>query len=175
MMKHLLLLAVLPVTLSAALPDVLALAPARTTVEVRAYGMGFLPLDGNFTTFDGMLNYDAADHGACRVDLRVDVASLTMSNAAIRATLLGPDYMDAAQFPTLRFEGACQADDLVGNLTMHGVTRSFTMETTRGARELTAQGSLRRGDWGMTNTSMIAGSTVRITVRVHLPPVGEAG
>jgi polyisoprenoid-binding protein YceI len=145
-----------------------ALTPANAVVAIRTYGMGLLPLDGNFTRFDGKLTYDAGDRRDCRVSLQVDVASLAMTNSAIRDTILGPEFMDAAQFPTLRFTGACQDDGIAGELLMHGVTRPFALSLEHDPTRLTAEGRLRRADWGMTARPLVGGSTVRITVSVRL-------
>ncbi|MDR3539111.1 MAG: YceI family protein [Acetobacteraceae bacterium] len=151
-----------------------ALAPPAASVGFRAYGLGLLPLDGNFTRFDGVLTYDPSDHGHCRVELRIDVASLAMSSPVIRNDVLGPDFMDAAQFPTLQFGGICQPAGLVGTLAMHGVSRPFALDLDWERVAVTAQGRLRRAEWGMTAKPFIGGATVRITVRTSLSPLHSA-
>ena len=145
------------------------LAPPAVAVAFRAYGMGLFPLDGNFTRFAGILTYDDQQAGVCRVDLQVDVASLAMSNQGIRDDLIGPEFMNAAQFPTLRFQGACQGADLAGDLAMHGQTHSFKLELSPEGHSITAQGRLRRAEWGITGRPLVGGSTARITVEVPLP------
>jgi polyisoprenoid-binding protein YceI len=167
-------IAALPVAVAAEPPQVVALAAPGTTVSFRAYGLGLLPLDGNFTRFDGILTYDPTDHGRCQVELHVDIASLTMSNATIRTDVLGPDFMDAAHFPTLHFTGACRPPGLAGMLEMHGVSRPFAMDLDWEKNGVTAQGRLRRAEWGITAKPFIGGSTVRITVQVKLPAAGAS-
>jgi polyisoprenoid-binding protein YceI len=171
-MALLLFCAFLPVAASAAPPQVAALAAPGTTVAFRVYGLGLLPLDGKFTRFDGILTYDPTDHGRCQVELHVDVASLAMSNATIRTDVLGPDFMDAVHFPTLHFTGACQSSGLAGMLEMHGVSHPFAMDLDWEKNTVTAQGRLRRAEWGITARPFFGGSTVRITVKVTLPGPG---
>lgn len=172
----LLVAAVLPLWAGAAQAGVhqVPLTSPGTTVAFRAYGLGLFPLDGNFSRFDGVLTYDDAQAGVCRVDLRVEVASLMMSDQSIRNDLVGPEFMNAAQFPTLRFQGTCQGPEVVGELAMHGVTRPFALELTPDGAEVTAQGRLRRAEWGMTARPLVGGSTARITVQVALPTLWSA-
>ncbi|HVC60879.1 MAG TPA: YceI family protein [Acetobacteraceae bacterium] len=141
-----------------------ALAPGHATVAFRAYGLGLLPLDGRFARFRGRFSYDPDDHARCTVALRVDVAGLAMAPATVGAMVLGPDFLDAARFPALAYDGACDAGGLTGRLTMHGVTRPFGLTLDWGKDGVTAVGRLRRADWGMTARPLLVGSTVRITV-----------
>lgn len=146
------------------------LRPPSTTIAIRAYGMGLIPLDGNFTRFEGSLTYDPQDRGRCRVHLHVEVASLVMSDASLRDDLLGPEFMDARRYPSLRFDGMCEASGLNGDLTLHGVTHPFALDLDWDANSLAAAGRLRRAVWGMTARPLMGGSTVRITVETPLPP-----
>jgi polyisoprenoid-binding protein YceI len=152
-----------------------ALLPGQSTVGFRAYGLGLLPLDGAFSRFRGQFSYDPADPAHCSVTLTVEVPSLAMDSASVGETILGPGFLDAARFPTLAFDGACDARGLTGQLTMHGVTRPFALTLDWQAHAVTAVGRLRRADWGMTARPLLGGSTVRITVTAPLPapPAGS--
>lgn len=151
------------------------LVPGASAVAFRAYGMGLLPLDGEFTRFHGWIAYDPDDHAACQVELRVEVASLAMSGDAPRDDILGPDFLDAARFPALTYDGACGTDGLDGRLAMHGVTRPFALTLDWTPDSVVAVGRLRRADWGMTAMPILGGSTVRIAVSVRLAEPPHAG
>ena len=151
------------------------LAPADGVVAFRAYGMGLLPLDGEFGRFHGSVTYDPRDHAACRVELRVDVASLGMSTDALRDNVLGPDFLDAGRFPFMEYFGACAGDGLEGRLDMHGVVRPFALTLDWTHDGVVATGRLRRADWGMTAMPVLGGSTVRIKVTVRLAGTRHAG
>ncbi|MBN8907454.1 MAG: YceI family protein [Rhodospirillales bacterium] len=152
----------------AAAPLTVALQPPAASVAFRAYGLGLFPLDGKFTRFDGILTYDPENRGQCRVRLQVEVASLVMSDPSLRDDLVGPEFMDAARFPSLRFEGQCEKDAVSGQLSLHGVTRPFALDLDWQPAAVTAQGRLRRAAWGMTARPLVGGKTVRITVQVPL-------
>jgi len=177
MLRSLLLVAaILPLRAAAAQAGVrqVQLTSPGTIVAFRAYGLGLFPLDGNFSRFDGVLTYDDAQAGVCRVDLRVEVASLMMSDQSIRNDLVGPEFMNAGEFPTLRFQGTCQGPELVGQLAMRGVTRPFALDLSPEGTVVTAQGRLRRAEWGMTARPFVGGSTARITVQVTVPTLWSA-
>ena len=76
------------------------------------------------------------------MELRVQVASLVTDDPSMRGTIVGPDFMDAASFPTLTYAGSCAAAGLGGMLAMHGVTRPFALSLT-GA----GTASWRRAGW----------------------------
>ncbi len=145
------------------------LTPGSSTVGFRAYGLGLLPLDGQFARFHGRFTYDPAAPTHCSVTLQADVASLAMAPASFGQTILGPDFLDATRYPELAYDGACGPQGLAGQLTMHGVTRPFTLTLDLRADGVTAAGSLQRAEWGMTARPLLGGSTVRITVTVPLP------
>ena len=151
------------------------LAPGPSAVSFRAYGLGVFPLDAQFTRFHGWLTYDPANHADCRVALSVDVASMTASSPTFVPHILGPEFLDAARYPTLTFEGACDAAGLDGQLAMHGVTRPLVLSLDWARASLTALGRLQRADWGMTAAPMLAGPTVRIEVSAHLAEARHAG
>ena len=94
---------VLPLLLiaGAAGADQASLLPPASTVELRSYGFGLLPLDGKFTRFHGWMRYDPANPGACQVVLELEAGSLAMANDSIRERITGPEMMDVARFPTL--------------------------------------------------------------------------
>lgn len=154
-----------------------ALLPRDSTVTFRAYGLGFLPLDGHFTRFEGTFIDPPGAPAECSVTLQVNVASLAMDSAAVGETILGPDFLDAARFPLLSYTGTCGPHGLAGQLTMHGVTRPFALTLDRRRNAIIAQGRLRRAEWGMTARPLLGGSTVRITVTAPLPmpPPGAGG
>lgn len=171
-MRHLRFIPMLAALLPAAAPPAAAerieLLPAGSEVAFRAYGLGLLPLDGRFTRFRGWLRYARPDHADCMVELQIEVPSLTMGQESVRDEILGPDFMDAAQFPGMTYRGACEASNLEGMLTMHGVTRPFALSLDWSERQGVAEGNLRRSEWGVSGMPILAGPTVRIRVTAPL-------
>lgn len=142
------------------------LTPEQSSVALRTYGIGLLPLDGHFTRFHGLLRYAQGDQTHCSIELDIDAVSLEMATASLDTDVRGPDFLDVVQYPTLIYRGACDGDGVSGQLTMHGVTRPFALALERDAHRLVATGRLVRMDWGMTARPLVGGRTVRVTVTV---------
>jgi polyisoprenoid-binding protein YceI len=145
-------------------PRSLPLDPAHAEIGFRAYAFGMIPVDGTFSRFSGALTIDPAAPGACRVNVRVDVASLHMPDPAIRDDVLSANLLDAADFPTLIYDGACRGDVIDGTLTLHGTSRPLRLAIENAPARYTAEASLRRRDWGIAGRPLMAGATVRIRV-----------
>nr|WP_294508054.1 YceI family protein [uncultured Rhodopila sp.] len=152
----------------------LALLPPASRVELRAYGLGLIPFDGQFTRFHGWMRTDSANPNVCQVVLEIDAASLAMSETSVRDGITGPEFMDVAQFPDLAFHGSCEGDRVTGSLLLHGQNHPFTLdiESSPSAGTLVFSGQLKRAEWGMTARRFTAGSTVRIRVAFPNPANG---
>jgi len=153
--------------------DRISLSPPGSEVGIRFYSLGLLPLDGNYTRFQGWLIYDPTDRTRCQVELSAEADSLALANASLRSEVVGPEFMDAARFPTVKFTGICQGRGLQGALTMRGITHAFrlALDWTRGS--VTATGRMHRADWGMTTHPLLGGGTARIRITTTLPKASE--
>jgi len=146
------------------LTERISLNPPESIVELRTYGFGVIPFDGNFTRFRGCMRYDPSTTDGSEVMLQIEAASLALANEPIRDLILGPAMMDADRFPELAFRGIGQGREVVGDLTMHGETRPLVLDYARSAGTVTATGRLRRQDWGITGGQLTGGSIIRIRV-----------
>lgn len=91
-------------------------------------------VDGAFKTFDAKLNSSKEDFSDAVVELSADVASIDTDNEDRDKHLKTPDYFDAEKFPKITFKSTSftkvdgKKYKLVGDLTMHGVTKSVTLD-----------------------------------------------
>lgn len=111
-----------------------------------------------------------------------DVTKLFTNNDA-RDANLRDDYFEASKYPTITFvergiQGTPAAFKMTGDLTIHGVTKSVTLDGSvdgtaviKGKKNVayTATATLDRRDFGMTfgpvlNGSLIAGDEVTINI-----------
>ena len=152
----------------------LTLAPPGTSVRFTTYAMGVFPLTGHFDHFAGALDVDPASPNTCTVTLDISVASLQMADPDRTKQALGPALLDAAAYPHLTYQGSCVGGRASGMLTMHGVTRHLDLTATRQGETVTAEGTLRRADYGVTGMPGLLGRSIRITFAVCLPD-GLAG
>ena len=172
-MRSFLLLLPLLLVAGTAWSEQISLQPPATAVELRTYGFGLIPFDGNFTRLHGWMRYDLANTTACQVMLEIEAGSLAMTSEIIRDRIMGPDMMNVAKFPGLMFEGACEGDAVTGDLTMHGQTHKVALAYTRSKGTVVATGQLRRAEWGITGSPLIGGSIIRIRVVLPDPFAGQ--
>ncbi len=154
---------------AAAAPQHLPLTSGAAEIGIRAYGLGFLPIDGQFSRVSGTLTLDSADAGFCRIEVRAETASLKMPDADMTADAQGPDLLDVTRYPTFEYIGSCAGPQLDGMLLLHGVKRPLALEQSRASGRWTASGRMRRADWGMGARPNLAGPEVRIRFTVALP------
>jgi len=146
---------------------------------------------GKFNSFAGTLTTDGDDLSTGKLDVTIQTATLNTDNQQRDDHLRSPDFFDAARYPTITFvsknfvtEGD-QVKQIVGDLTIHGVTREVVLEveeqspivtgpwgkTRRGA---TATTTVDRFDYGlqwnklMETGGVVVGNDVKITLEVEL-------
>jgi len=98
--------------------------------------LGFSHYVGQFVNVSADLTLDPANPSASTLTATVPIADVAPNDDALKGHLQTPDFFDAAQFPTATFVATSitiDADDpteadVVGDLTLRGVTKSITLE-----------------------------------------------
>jgi len=114
--------------------DTYQLDPNHTFQSFEADHMGGLSTwRGKFTKTTGTVTIDrAAKSGS--VDVTIDPASVQTGNARLDQHLIGDEFFDVAKYPTATYKGTRMVFDgdtprrIIGNFTLHGVTRPLTLE-----------------------------------------------
>jgi polyisoprenoid-binding protein YceI len=88
--------------------------------------------EGGFESFEGEILVVAGDPLQSSVDVTIDVNSMWSDNDKLTGHLKSADFFDAPTFPTAAFTSTQVQPDgerfrLVGNLTLHGVTKSISI------------------------------------------------
>ena len=163
--------------------------PAHSSVEFRVRNMGIATVRGRFRQFSGAVEVD--DAGTLQhIAAIIDAGSIDTGVDPRDTHLRSPDFLDVAHFPTIEFHSTAIKSEgdgtqrVVGDLSMHGVTRAveFIVEAAppitdpwgnrRGAAAAT--GTLSRKDWGLTwNQALEVGGVmvadeVRFTLEVEV-------
>jgi polyisoprenoid-binding protein YceI len=106
---------------------------------------------GRFASWSGTVELDEADVTRSRVEVQVDASSIDTGNAQRDEHLRSADFFDVQQFPSLRFTSrrveAVSGERLrvVGDLSLHGVTREVTLDVERGGQAKDPWGNRRAG------------------------------
>ena len=139
---------------------------------------------GHFKTFGGALQLDEADLGKSSVSVEIDAASIDTHEAKRDEHLRSADFFDVAQFPKLSFvskklelEGK-QVVRVVGDLTIHGVTKEVTLavEDLGRAKDpwdnqraaFAASTSINRKDFGLTWNQVLEAGGVMVADKVDI-------
>ncbi len=163
--------------------------PIHTQIEFSVRHMGLSTVRGRFKAFGGTVATD--ENGApTAVAVDIETASIDTSAADRDAHLRSADFFDAAAHPTVAFRSTSVRStggdrfEIVGDLTMHGVTRPVTLEAEIGEpirdpwgqmrRAAVVGGKLNRKDFGLTWNqileagALLVGEDVRLSLDVQV-------
>jgi len=165
------------------------LDPAHSEADFSIKHMAVSTVHGSFRSVSGVVHFDPANVGKSGVEASIDVSSVDTGVAARDTHLKSPDFFDATKFPTMTFKstGVSKAPggfDVMGNLTLHGVTKPVVLHLEApGKEEADAKGKLHRGftatttinrkdfglSWGGTLASgdAVLGDDVKIVLDVE--------
>lgn len=155
--------------------------PGHTRIEFSLSHMGFSTWYGDFTGASGTLTLDPARPAADQLSITLPIASVSTTNAKLDGELKSPGWLDATQFPTATFVSSQvtptgpRKADVMGQLTLHGVTRPLTLHVKfngAGINPLSkaytvgfdAQGMIRRSDFGVVKNVPLIGDEVNLTL-----------
>ena len=172
--------------------------PTRWTLDPGHSAVGFsvrhlmiTNVRGEFEKYRAEVTYDPAQPGATRIEATIEVASLNTREPTRDADLRGPLFFDADNHPAMTFvskRAHPAADgrlDVLGDLTIRGVTREVTLAIRdingpvtdmRGSARLgaTATARIQRSDFGITwnkaleTGGVVVGDVVTVTLEASL-------
>jgi polyisoprenoid-binding protein YceI len=123
-------------------------------------------VEGSFKNFEAKITATKDDFSDAIVELTADVNSIDTDNEQRDTHLKTPDYFDAAKYPTLTFKSktfkkvADKKYDVTGDLTLHGITKTVSLEVTGGGSAIhpytkktitgfKVTGKFKRSDFGV--------------------------
>lgn len=126
-----------------------AIDKAHTKLGFAVKHMGVATVRGEFHEYDGALEVDEA--GDLKARGTVAVATVDTGQAPRDEHLRSADFFDAAEYPEMRFESTAiepvgDGDyKIVGELTIHGITREIELDAELGGVEQGPEGEHRIG------------------------------
>lgn len=109
------------------------LDPAHSHVGFAVSHMMISEVEGEFGGVEGSLTYDVGQLSSMKLSVTVDMTTVDTRNADRDAHLAKEDFLDVAKFPTMTFVAKSVKStgdgtfDVVGDLTIKGVTKSVTL------------------------------------------------
>jgi polyisoprenoid-binding protein YceI len=137
----------------------------HTLVEFSAKHLMLTTVKGHFTRVSGMLVYDEADPSRSRVEAEIDAASLSTGTVLRDNDLRSAHFLEVEKYPSITFRStrvellSRDHGQVIGELTIHGVTREVVLETRLSGRGKNLEGqevvsfeartSIKRKDFGL--------------------------
>ncbi len=133
---------------------------AHAFIQFKISHLGYSWLYGRFNTFDGAFSYDEKNPTASKVTVNIDPASIDSNHAERDKHLRGKDFLHVDKYPQAKFvstsfkEQGNDKAELVGDLTLHGVTKPITIAVEHTGHGKDPWGGYRRGFAGTTKFAL---------------------
>ena len=133
---------------------------AHASINFRIKHLGFSWLAGRFDTFTGGFSFDDKSPDKSSVKVEIDTASVNSNHAERDKHLRSPDFLDVAKFPKATFMSksvtpkAGGKATIVGDLTLHGVTKEVAIEAETIGGGADPWGGVRQGFSGVTTLKL---------------------
>jgi polyisoprenoid-binding protein YceI len=107
---------------------------AHSGIHFTVRHMVIAKVRGSFLRWSGTIEVDDANPSASKVEVDIETASVDTREPKRDEHLRSPDFLDVANFPTMTFKSTAVEKRgpseylLLGDLTLHGVTRQVELE-----------------------------------------------
>jgi len=156
--------------------------PTHSEVAFKVKHLVISTVTGYFRTFEGHAEATSDDFSGAAVAFSLAVDSIDTNQSDRDQHLKSGDFFDAANFPKITFSGKLvnQGGDyqLVGDLTLKGITKEVALEVTYGGTVadpygqtkagFEIEGKLNRKDFGLTWSAITEAGSVVVSDQVRL-------
>ena len=124
---------------------------AHSSVKFTVSHLVISEVEGSFKKFNGSISTSNPDFSGASIEFTVDVKSISTDNDMRDNHLKSPDFFDAEKFPEMTFKSTSfkkisgNKYELVGDLTMHGVTKSVKFSVDYGGTMNDGMGNTKAG------------------------------
>jgi polyisoprenoid-binding protein YceI len=166
------------------------LDPKHTLVEFSAKHMMVTTVKGRFSNVSGTIVTDMADHTKGSVAVTIDASTVDTHEPQRDGHLKSPDFLDVQNFPTITFKSTkvlvqdAMHLNVVGDLTVKGVTRQVELDTEITGENQTPYGqtvagfsattSISRKDFGLLWNVALETGGVLVSDLIKISIEGEA-
>ena len=168
--------------------------PAHSSIGFTVRHMVISKVRGKFGKWDATLALDTAHIEKSTVAVSIDAASVDTGIADRDNHLRSPDFFDAQKYPALTYKSrrveqvSPEQLRVVGDLTLHGVTREVVLDVDYGGRGkdpwgnqrtgFTARTSINRKEFGLAwNQALETGGVLvseKVEIEIELQAVLQA-
>ena len=165
--------------------------PDHSSFQFKVRHLMVSNVKGDFTKAKGVVTIDERDIANLKLEITIDAASVNTGHAKRDEHLRNADFFDVAKHPTITFvskraeKAGMDRLKVIGDLTMHGVTREVTVDVEGPTQEVkdplgnfrrgaTATTKINRKEFGLTWNrvleagGVVVGEDVDISVEIEL-------
>jgi len=153
----------------------------HSNVLFRIQHFGVSNFYGRFNSVGGEVTWDSAKPEASSISIEIDAASIDTNDKKRDEHIRGVDFLSAKEFPTLTFKSKSVAKkgdklEVVGDLTMHGVTKPVTALVTITGEGETMYGyragfetsfDIKRSEFGVSGVPGGVGEDIHVIVAIE--------
>ncbi|MGX5172457.1 YceI family protein [Aliikangiella sp. IMCC44653] len=129
---------------------------AHASINFKIQHLGYSWLTGRFNQFEGQFSYDAEKVSDAKIKVKIDTTSIDSNHAERDKHLRSADFLETDKFSTAEFTSTKIIDkgndqlQVIGDLTLHGMTKSITIDATKVGEGKDPWGGYRVGFSGET-------------------------
>lgn len=133
---------------------------AHASINFKIKHLGYSWLTGRFDKFGGKFSYDPANVSASKIEVNIDTTSINSNHAERDKHLKSDDFLDVSAFANAKFvsESVTKKADgqlaVTGTLTLHGVSKTITIDAQAVGEGKDPWGGYRAGFSGTTSIAL---------------------
>jgi polyisoprenoid-binding protein YceI len=173
--------------LSARADDTYKIDPVHSSINFKVRHF-FSYVNGSFKKFEGTIVVDPDHPEKSSVTATIDAASVDTRNEKRDEDLRSADFFDVTKYPKITFKSksvkqtGADSGDIIGDLTMHGVTKEITLHVKflgkgkgMGGKPISGwqvtPEPIKRSDYGLNWSKMVEGTAVvgeEVTISIDI-------
>ncbi len=120
--------------------------PVHSSINFKVKHLSISYVMGKFSKFSGTVKFDPKNVAASKVKVTIDPASVDTGEPLRDKDLRSDNFFEVEDYPTATFVSTKVTDmkdnqfQIMGNLTLHGITKPVTLDATYGGTMTDAQG-----------------------------------
>jgi polyisoprenoid-binding protein YceI len=133
---------------------------AHASINFKIKHLGYSWLTGRFDKFSGKFSYDPSNVSASKIEVNIDTSSVNSNHAERDKHLKSDDFLDVSAFSNAKFvsKSVTQKADgqlaVTGVLTLHGVSKTITIDAQTIGEGKDPWGGYRAGFSGTTSIAL---------------------
>lgn len=127
---------------------------SHSRIEFKVRHLGISTVRGNFAKFSGQFDYDTESLASSKAKAEIETATIDTGLKKRDKHLRSPEFLDVAKYPKMSFVSkkikplGKDKFDVVGDLTLHGITREVVLHVKLGG--------VVKDPWGNTRAAFSA-------------------